>query len=172
MLNPLASTPANRSEPISKVSRIKGASFLMENLAFFGRKLTLGIMICQTEQLGLTEADESGWKGGGTTQRHRCMRPQCDPPGPERLYLLGCWCCLSRDEDLTCMSRRLRYIETKIIDCCPRCSQRGFSRLHLPGTKNWNIGIIPPLAGEASWLCYIVEHRICTLNSISEAKRF
>lgn len=49
MLNPLASTPANRSEPISDVSRIKGASFLMENLAFFGRKLTLGIMICQDE---------------------------------------------------------------------------------------------------------------------------
>lgn len=49
MLKPLASTPANRSEPISDVSRIKGASFLVENLAFFGRKLTLGIMICQAE---------------------------------------------------------------------------------------------------------------------------
>lgn len=77
MLNPLASTPANRSEPISDVSRIKGASFLMENLAFFGRKLTLGIMICQDEQFGLTGVDTSGrgW-GWGSTQRHRLGRPQ------------------------------------------------------------------------------------------------
>lgn len=71
MLNPLASTPANRSEPISDVSRTKGASFLVENLAFFGRKLTLGIMTFQTEQLGLIRADGSGWAGWGwePTQR-------------------------------------------------------------------------------------------------------
>lgn len=148
MLNPLASTPANRSEPISYVSRVKGASLLMVNLAFFGRKLTPGVMICQTEQLGLTGADESGREGGETTQRHRHMRPQWDPPGPERLYLLGCWCHLRRDEDITCTSRRLRYIETQIIDRRPQCSQRCFSWPHLPGTKNWNIGIIPPLAGK------------------------
>lgn len=77
MLNPLASTPANRSEPISDVSRTKGASFLTENLAFFGRKWTLGIMTSQTEQLGWTGADELGW-GGGKNQhkRHRLTRPQ------------------------------------------------------------------------------------------------
>lgn len=36
-LKPLASTPANMSEPISEVSTTKGASFILENLAFFER---------------------------------------------------------------------------------------------------------------------------------------
>lgn len=71
MLNPLASTPAKRSEPISDVSRTKGASFLMENLAFFGRKLTLGIMTIQIEQLGLPGADELGWGGDENQPKDR-----------------------------------------------------------------------------------------------------
>lgn len=37
-LKPLASTPANMSEPISDVSTTKGASFILENLAFFERQ--------------------------------------------------------------------------------------------------------------------------------------
>lgn len=37
-LKPLASTPANMSEPISDVSTMKGASFILENLAFFERQ--------------------------------------------------------------------------------------------------------------------------------------
>lgn len=37
-LKPLASTPANMSEPISDVSTTKGASFMLENLAFFRRE--------------------------------------------------------------------------------------------------------------------------------------
>lgn len=79
-LNPLASTPANRSEPISEVSRTKGASFLMENLAFFGRKLTLGVMTSPTEQLGSTGADGLGWGGSGAQpEGHRLMRPQREP---------------------------------------------------------------------------------------------
>lgn len=62
MLNPLASTPANRSEPISDVSRTKGASFLVENLAFFGKKWIPDIMTSRTEQLGLAGAGELGWE--------------------------------------------------------------------------------------------------------------
>lgn len=62
MLKPLASTPANRSEPISDASRTKGASFLVENLAFFGKKWTLDIMTSQAEQVASTGADALGWE--------------------------------------------------------------------------------------------------------------
>lgn len=74
----MASTPANRSEPISDVSRTKGASFLVENLAFFGRKLTLGIRTSQTEQLGVTGADELGWGGGGNPPEGTGTRDQSE----------------------------------------------------------------------------------------------
>lgn len=79
MLNPLASTPANRSEPISDVSRTKGASFLVENLAFFGRKSRLDIMTSQTEQLGLI-GDEVGWMGVEISPKTQARKTTGRPP--------------------------------------------------------------------------------------------
>lgn len=65
-LKPLASTPANTSEPISDVSTTKGASFMLENLAFFKEKKKKHQMLsvpCKTWQLQ-TALDRQTQKSG------------------------------------------------------------------------------------------------------------
>lgn len=133
-LNPLASTPANKSDPISEVSRTKGASFLVENLAFFGRKLTLGIMSSQTELLGLIGTDSRMDQGWDSTQRCRWSGAvTLSPPSHPRVL-----CHLRKEE--TSPDSIVAHSETRYVShLC-----QGEKRAWLMG-KKWNLVIMPKI---------------------------